>query len=346
MSVADVSAASDVTLRVNAGDRAPDRGGRKAQWLQRGLLAVGVVGLVLLVRSLPHADWALLLRRVGPVMPLLMAIAISWMVFYARGLREILTGSVGWGRLVFNRLIGEAYNVVMPLGDLGGDPLRVLDLGEQVGTANAVRAIVFDRLVYVTGGFVFSAVASAVAVRAYVWDQRFEALLTGYAVVALVAAALLFLLTTRPRTARVIDRLLRLVKIRAPELPSALPVGVFGRALCWNLVARSLVLVEIAVVLWALGQHVRVEAVVAITAIVSVAGIIFTFIPNGVGVNEGAAVLALSLTGYGEAMGLALGLARRVRQILVAGGGVALHALWKPRRRSLTSAADRHEAKR
>jgi uncharacterized membrane protein YbhN (UPF0104 family) len=248
------------------------------------------------------------------------------MAFFARGLHVILDGAVGWGRLVYNRFVGEAFNVVMPIGDLGGDPLRVMDLGRQVGTAKAVRAIVFDRLVYVTGGFMFSALASAAAVRAYAWDARLERLLAAYVVVALVAAVVVFVLATRAAAVRAAGRVLRLVRVRLPELPEPLPARAFARALGWNLVARAGVLAELAVLLLALGQRPTLAAVVAISAIVSVAGIVFTFIPGGVGVNEGAAVLALTLTGYGETVGLTIGLARRVRQLLLAAAGVAVSA--------------------
>jgi uncharacterized membrane protein YbhN (UPF0104 family) len=267
---------------------------------------------------------------------MLAAIALGWMAFYARGLRVILDGAVGWGRLVYNRFIGEAFNVVMPLGDLGGDPLRVMDLGRHVGTAKAVRAIVLDRLVYVAGGFVFSALGSASAVGVYAWDPRLERLLTGYVVVALAAAAVVFLLATRPAAVHAVGRLLRRVKVRLPELPEPLPARAFTRALGWNLLARAGVLAELAVLLVTLGQHPTLAAVVAISAIVSVAGIVFTFIPGGVGVNEGAAVLALTLTGYGESVGLTIGLARRARQLLLAAVGVAVSAA--------RSAADRRRA--
>ena len=331
---ANVNAVSSSPLATGAGGKLRTRSsaGRWA-WVQRGLLLGGAVGLVLLIRSLPHADWAALVPRVGPAFPLLAAIAIGWMALYARGLRTVLNDAVGWGRLLKNRFLGEAYNVVMPLGDVGGDPLRVMDLGAEIGTANAVRAIVFDRLVYAASGFLFSGVTSAVAVVAFAWDARFERLVVAYVAVALVAAVVTSLLATRARTAIWIGRLLRLLRMRVPELPSPLPARTFVRALGWNLAGRAGVMAEIAVLLFALGQHVRLDAVVAIAAILAIAGIIFTFIPNGLGVNEGAAVLALSLTGYGETVGLAVGLVRRVRQLVLVAAGVALHAFWQSRRR-------------
>ena len=68
-----------------------------------------------------------------------------------------------------------------------------------------------------------------------------------------------------------------------------------------------------------------------VVSIVGVAGILFPFVPGGIGVNEGAAVLALTVTGYGESLGLAIGLSRRARQLLLAAAGVAFHALGRPR---------------
>jgi len=332
MSAIDVSVAGDPGPASLRPERASSpRVSPPSAWWQRGMLLAGVVGLVVLLWSLPRANWAVLFVRVGPFFPLLAAIALGWMALYARALRVILDGSVAWGRLVRNRVVGDAYNVIMPLGDVGGDPIRIADLGAQVGTAAGVRAIVFDRLVYVTGGFLFSAVSSAVAVRAFDWDSRLEWLLSGYVAAALTTAVALFLLTTHAATARWIGRGLRFVRVPVPELPAALPVRTFVRALLWNLLARAGVLLELSILLLALGQPLRLDAIVGISAIMSVAGIVFTFVPNGIGVNEGAAVLALTLTGYGESVGLAVGLARRARQLLLAMGGIALYSLGRRR---------------
>jgi hypothetical protein len=298
---------------------------RRSSWWQRALLLAGAAGLVLLVRSLPRADWAGLLVRVGPAFPLLASIAVGWMSFYARGLRVILDDAVRWGGLIKNRVIGDAFNVIMPFGDVGGDPLRVMHLGAEVGTANAVRGIVLDRLVYATSGFIFSAAGCSAALRAFIWDRRLERLLVAYVAFSLVASVVLSLLATSPRAVRLIARALRVLKVPMPELSSALSVRAFARALGWNLLGRAGVLAEIAVLLLVLGQQVRFDALVAITAIVAVAGIVFTFIPNGIGVNEGATVLAFTLTGYDANIGLAVGLARRARQLLLAAIGVALH---------------------
>jgi len=330
MSAAEVDAAPVVSLPAN-GVGEPISPPRSRRWWQGALSLAGLVGLVVLVRSLPHADWAALMARVGPALPILAAIALGWMALYARALRVILAGTVAWVPLVRNRFVGEAYNVAMPFGDVGGDPFRIMDLSARVGAVAAVRAIVFDRLVYVTGGFIFSALGSALAVHAYAWDARLRPLLLGYIVFALAVALVLSLLTTRPWMASTIGRVLRLMKVPMPELPPPLSARTFLRALGWNLLARAGVLLEIGVLLAALGQPVRVEAVVTITAVVGVAGILFPFVPGGIGVNEGAAVLALTVTGYGETLGLAIGLSRRVRQLLLAAVGVAVHALGYPR---------------
>jgi uncharacterized membrane protein YbhN (UPF0104 family) len=290
-------------------------------------MVAGAFGFVVMVRSLPRANWSDLIARVGPVLPVLAGIAVGWMALYARGLRVILDGAIGWGRLIANRIVGDAYNVVAPVGDVGGDPVRIFDLAADLGTAPAVRAIVLDRIVYSTSGLLFSALGSAAALRTFTWHSRIERLLVVYVVVALAAAFVLFLLATSGAIGRAIARLLQFAKLRSPELPAPLPVAAFARSLGWHLLGRSGVLVEVAVLLVALGQPLRLGALVAISALVSVAGIVFFFVPNGVGVNEGATVFALSLTGYSEGVGLAIGLARRVRQLVMTAAGVALTAL-------------------
>jgi hypothetical protein len=308
--------------------RAPGR----SSWLQRAVMLAGAAGLVVMVKSLPHADWRALVVKVGPALPIAAAITLGWMALYARGLQVILGGAIRLGRLVYNRVVGDAYNVITPLADLGGDPVRVLDLAAEVGTPGAVRAIVIDRLVYSASGLIFSGLGAAVAVRAFAWDSRIERLLIGYAVVALAGSVLLALLTTRPAAARGIARVLRFAKVRLPEIPSPLRPLTFARALGWHLLGRAGALAEIAVLLLALGQPVRLAALIAAGAVISIAGIVFFFVPNGIGVNEGATVLALTLTGYDQSVGLTVGLARRVRQLVLTGAGVVLSMIRRPGR--------------
>ena len=327
--------AASVDVPVVASLAGEQRGAKKAaakgsRW-QRGLLLVGVIGLGVLIRSLRDADWPALLARVGPALPLTVAVALGWVALYSRQFHVILDGTVGWGRLIYNRVVGDAYNVIIPVGDLGGDPVRLVDLSAQVGTAAAVRGMVIEHLVSLTGSLAFSSLSVMVAVRTYDWPSRLSHPLMVYAAGALAVAAAVFLLATGGQSARLIGRLVRLLKVPVPELPSALSKRRFARALGWNLLGRFGVLAEVAVLLLALGQPVRLDALVAINAILSTATNVFTFVPNGVGINEGASVLALSLTGYGEAIGLTVGLARRARQLLLVASGVALHALRRSR---------------
>ena len=296
------------------------------------MLLGGAVGLGLLVRSMSHTNWTIVFVRLGPVLPLTAAVALGWMAVYARGLRAIIDDAIGWGSLIYNKMVGEAYNVAMPLGDVGGDPFRIADIASELGTATAVRGIVLDRLVYATSGLLFSAASALGTLRAFTLDSRIAHLLVAYTVLATVAAVALFAFITHAASAGLIGRLLRLAKVQLPEARSPLPAMTVIRALGWNLVGRTGVWAEVALLLWGLGQPVRFDALVATGAFASIAGILFTFIPNGLGVNEGAVVFALNLAGYSEAVGLAVGLGRRVRQLLLTAVGLALHALWRSTR--------------
>ena len=297
-----------------------------SRWWRRLLVGAGVAGLVALVRSLPPQDWAALVRQVGPALPVLVAVAVGWMAAYARGLSVIVDGAVGWGRLLHSRMVSEAYNVLTPLAGMGGEPMKVIDLASRMGTPRAVRAVVIDRVAYLTGGLVFSGLGTAVAVRALQVDDRIERLLIGYVVVALILAALLSLALTRSQTAAWADRLVRLFRLQGSLESGPVPIGRFGRAVAWNLAGRALGLIEITLLLVALGQQPRVDAVISIAGLLAVAGIVLFFVPSGLGVSEGAAVFAFALAGYGQEVGLAAGLARRARLLLTAAAGVALSA--------------------
>ena len=292
----------------------------RRRWWRWAAMALGAGLLVYLVRSLPARQLVPLFVALGPALPVLPVLAVLWLAAYARGMGIFLGGEVRWTRLLYNRLVADAWAALTPLGGLGGEPVKILDLAPQVGAARAVRATVLDRLAYAAAGLVFSGVGSLIAVGTYRWSAVTENALLAYGVLALLVATALGLAATRTRWAA---RLFR-------NGGGAVPARVFVRALLWNLLGRVLGLLEIALLLLALGQAVRPEAVVAIGALLAVSGIVFFFVPSGVGVSEGAAVLALSLTGYPETVGLAVGLARRVRSLSMAGLGLALHTFWPP----------------
>jgi len=87
---------------------------------------------------------------------------------------------------------------------------------------------------------------------------------------------------------------------------------------------------EVVVVLWALHLPIHFLAVLAIEGITRSVKLVSGWIPARLGSDEGGAVSAFALTGFSPALGLALALTRRVRDLLWALVGISW-LLWNSR---------------
>ena len=85
---------------------------------------------------------------------------------------------------------------------------------------------------------------------------------------------------------------------------------------------------EVAVVLWSLHLPIHFLAVLAIEGVTRSVKLVSGFIPARLGSDEGGAVSAFALTGFSPALGLALALTRRVRDLLWSLIGISW-LLWK-----------------
>jgi hypothetical protein len=98
-----------------------------------------------------------------------------------------------------------------------------------------------------------------------------------------------------------------------------------------DVVCQVLTASEVGVVLWSLHLPIHFLAVLAIEGVTRAVKLVSGFIPARLGSDEGGAVSAFALTGFSPALGLALALTRRVRDLLWALVGISW-LLWKSRR--------------
>ncbi len=278
---------------------------------------------------------ALVLLGARPSLPLLLAFAAAvgvGLMGYALRWRILLAGlgiPRGLGRLTAYRAAGQSLSSLIPSGKLGGEPLRAyLLLRDHVPGPSAIASVAVDRTLEMGAGAGFAFLFATVLLR-----RGVPALEGAFVTVSLAAAALALgvgvtvrrlrrgagLVTAVARTTG-LDRL-RVVRQQmgaAGEVEDAAARLLaqprrLGRAFGTGIVVNLVVLVEYYLLLAAFGLPAGPVAVVA--AIFATGAAHSLPVPAAVGVLEGAQMFLFGTLGHPPEVGLAVGLAVRLREL-------------------------------
>jgi uncharacterized protein (TIRG00374 family) len=263
-----------------------------------------------------------------------------------------LPRSLAWyRRLVRVRLAGEALNLVVPAGGMGGEPLKAMLLKSQygVGYQTSSAGLVLQRIHSLVGQFLFVAMALVLMAAATDLPPLYQTgAWIGLAVFAGMTGA--FILTPKLRLSSRLGRRLggrRWARSIAEALAGIEAVedkiNAFARAHRARYVL-SMVLVtlrwmlgaaEMWLALHLLGHPVSVAEAIVIEGFLQLARAVSFFVPAALGTQDGAlALVASALTGV-AAVGLGAALLRRVREIIFIALGFAMggwYSLRRPRR--------------
>lgn len=272
----------------------------------------------------------------GPSLPLLatfvatLAASLLVLVWRWRMLLRGIGSHCSLLALALFRSAGHSVAVLVPSGKLGGDPLRAwLAARAGIPASHAIASVAIDRALEFGAAAPFSILFATVLVRSGV-PELASALAT--VTVAAVGLALgLVLAARRLRSGRGLatalagttrlDRLAvvqdRMEVIVASESAATrliedrrLLLGAFAVGLVGNL----LVIAEFALLLEAFGLPATPTAVCAAIFVTGAAHMLP--VPAGVGVLEGAQMWIFGMLGYPPDVGLAVGLAVRLRELL------------------------------
>jgi putative membrane protein len=326
---------------------------RAAIWLLAAglLLFIGVLvsqGLSAVFLILALAGWGLLWVALFHLVPLVMDAAAIHVLFDTAGRK--LAGH-GWKDALLVRWIGESANSLMPAGQLGGPALMMRLLSQRgMPVENAVAAITVSTTLGTLAQIVFTLLGlvllGARAGGSGQHDPRIPVLIAS-AVLAVPMVSFywlqrrgLFGKMLRAATrfsgkhewlrlmsrAEAIDTALESTYNRRPQAAASLGWSLFG----WVVGAG-----EVYLILHLLGSPVSwSDALVLESLGQAIRGAAFA-IPGSLGVQEGGYLLLAPLAGLTPQVALALSLAKRARELLLAVPGlVYLHLserLWRRR---------------
>lgn len=252
-------------------------------------------------------------------------------------------------RLFGLRLGAEAAGQLGIVGQTLGDSIRVSRLSPEIPLANGLASVTLDRGLYIATGMIvlIAGLVGALPLLSHSHALRLYATLF---VLALIFFLLVTLLAVRKRwpvisrTARLFARvpfLKRSIESRYVLIQSVENAlldfhhncrGAFWRSFLLILASHCLAVMEVCLVLWLIGVKFGVLSALVVEAMTKLVNVIGNINPGNFGTFEGGNMLIGKMFGLSGAIGLTLGLARRLRALFwTAVGGICLFILTRSR---------------
>ena len=247
------------------------------------------------------------------------------------------------------RLIGEAFNLVVPAGGFGGEPVKAVLLKREcgLGYAESGAAIVLARMAALAAQFAFVLLALILMWAALDLPHRYTASAwTGLAVLAFMTVT--FLLLPRLRlSSRLAAKRPRLAKGLAGIEAAENGINAFAR----RYPARHAALYAVSFLRWAvgalemwlafrlLGHPIGIAEALVLEAILQMVRSVSFFVPASLGAQDGALALFAGAVTGAPAAALGVALLRRAREIVMVALGFALGGwtTWRNLRRDAAS---------
>jgi len=253
-------------------------------------------------------------------------------------------------KITFRKIItitisGFALNYITPSIAIGGEPFRIAELKESLGTSRAVSVTLLYTMIHILSSFVFWMLIILLALISLPLTTATKITL----VITLIAfSAVVYFFISRHKKGvaksllnitlkipiikklaaplsgkadslqKVDDQITELYLKRKPD---------FFLALFWEIFARIIGSLENLFILKAIGIDINFSEALYISAVSSLIINIFFFMPLELGSREGGLVLVLKTVGITSSLGIYLGLVNRIRELFWILIGLILIAL-------------------
>lgn len=319
----------------------------RRSWAKNILTVAGFLIFAYLLRRIGLPKISSHLLRFGPWFLATCLIALSWLFCQAVAwwsIQKAFFQRLPLKILYRIRIISDTFNMILPSANLGGDAMRVLMIKEDVPIKDGVPGVLFDKTMEFIAGLVFLVAGLSLGLVAL----KLPTSLTVPVGISLgVSAAMIVLLifvqkqglvATLTTLGRLVPAARKWVTQHRGQFESidenfqvlyhrsntkALP------ALGFQILSRLLGVVEVIVIMAVLRQHLSIVQALFVCTVVTAGNTVFFVLPGQWGVSEGLHVIVLQSLGYPAAIGLSLGIIRRLRKLAVAGLGLVLFALEK-----------------
>ncbi|MCE5304287.1 MAG: flippase-like domain-containing protein [Chloroherpetonaceae bacterium] len=228
---------------------------------------------------------------------------------------------------------GFAINYLTPSIAIGGEPYRIAELKESLGTNKAVSATLLYAMIHNLSSFVFWMI---VIILAFVSLQLTLATKISLIIIFIIFSAVVYLFLTLHKKGVVKSLLSIILKIpilkklatpllRKADLLQQIDDRItelylnrrknFYSALSCEIIARIIASLENLFILKAIGINISFLEALYINAFSTFIVTIFFFMPMELGSREGGLALVLKTLGISSSLGVYLGLVNRIRQL-------------------------------
>ena len=268
--------------------------------------------------------------------PLVLALALSWHI----------TNTIAWSfafppgafrprlrTLFMAKLAGEAVNQLTPLANLGGEPLKAYLLKNQSPASRGLASVVVNKMAQVITGLLFTVAGLSLIILH--WDlPRAIPLPIQIGMGVLLAMAGLLILAIYRKHKRLFSTILNILhRLGIPtgfierRMAKAVRIddnigrfyrdhtGRFFLVMLFHSMGWMLGACETFVILNALHGSIDFDVAFLITSLTVIINSLFFFMPSNIGVMEGGQVFLLLTLGLSPAVGLSLGIVKRMRKI-------------------------------
>ena len=314
-------------------------------------LAVGVVAIVIMLctSDISYAEMWDNVRRAGYWFP---AVIVLWVFLYlanawswATIINDGEAPKVPFARIYKYTISGYALNYVTPVGLLGGEPYRIMELTPYVGAAKATSSVILYAMMHIFSHFCFwsfsillylllygrgmsAGMAVFLAICAAFCGVGIYFFLKGYKNGLAMKALRLFahIPGLKSRLHRFIDAKEEAIRKVDRQIAAlhAQRKSTFYLSLLIEFGVRVAGCLEIQFILLILTDHVSFWNCVLIQAFTSLFANLFFFIPMGVGAREGGFALAVGGLSLAGAYGVYTSLIVRLRELVWTAIGLLL----------------------
>lgn len=310
-------------------------------------LVFGVILFYLLIQKIGIEKIVYQILSVKEAFLFSLLIALAWHVLYAISWGISLgseSKNISINKLFKARLAGESMNGLTPFVGMGGEPVKIHLIGQSVTMEGAIGSVMIEKTMFITTGIVVMTLGTILAMLFVTTDSFTRLFLATASMAGLTLLGSAFTHRGAKVTTALTDTLksfgihpnwleksenfLHKLDTFIVSFYTSRPVA-FAVSLIINCIARLLGVIEMYIILHALGADLNWIQVFYIWSLTNFFSQIFSFIPSSIGASEGAQAFLLLTLGKDPMLGLVLALVRRARQIIFLGLGLYFLGFWK-----------------
>lgn len=318
------------------------RRGSLGRWV---LFVLGIVAVVLLIRDAGWANVRSAVVRTAPFLPVVVLLEAAWvgcdtlalMGLYGREARRDVLPT-DWLR---SALWAYSIMILLPAGRAGGEVARASILSRPAGGRAIAHSTQLQAAVLLANTVISIPCLVAVGWSSG-WLHPLSLLLVGNGVATAVAGMAILLVAKHSRLGERLARRFKALRVIGHEAdrvlgPSkTLPVLAIG----WTSLGRALQTLQYGVILWAVGGVFGLHASLVTQGIHLVGAGLGDFVPNAVGITEGAYRIFAGALGLADepARAISIALVARLCQFGLAGAALST-SQWMAHRRGSPESA-------